>query len=337
MEKTKRDSIFEILRILCMVLIVVHHFSVHGNYQIISSSNVLNIIFIKILQVGGKVGVNTLILISGYFLILGSFKFKKFLKLILEVSFYSISIYLLFVIFGNELFSFNKLFSLIIPLDEYWFIWPYLIMYSLSQILNKLLKNRTEKEYILIMIILFIIQRIFDYNIKIDIITNTFWFINLYIFGAYIRVYPPNKSYDYKFYYFIIFILCYCLMVYYNINNITAWKMRDSLCILSSLTLFLFFVNLSNESQLSSKFINMIATTTFGIYLIHENSYIRKFLYIKLLNCPVQFTKPYFPIFLLFSIVLTFVACILIDLIRQYLIEKPIFMLFNHFFKKAKK
>ena len=67
---TKRDSNFELLRIICMVLIVIHHFSVHGGYFTETQGTLpFNATLIDLFAMGGRLGVNIFVLISGYFLI----------------------------------------------------------------------------------------------------------------------------------------------------------------------------------------------------------------------------------------------------------------------------
>ena len=79
MNKTKvqRNSNLEILRIIAMLFIIAHHFSVHGfgdvNFAISNANNYV-IYFFGIL---GKIGVDVFIIISAYFMIDSKFNLKK--------------------------------------------------------------------------------------------------------------------------------------------------------------------------------------------------------------------------------------------------------------------
>ena len=96
--KVNRKSNFELLRIIAMILIIAHHFSLHGGFRVVQSKPLINRIWILWLQLGGKIGVNIFVLISGYFLVSSpAFKLKKVLKLWLQLFFYSIVIYAVFV------------------------------------------------------------------------------------------------------------------------------------------------------------------------------------------------------------------------------------------------
>lgn len=69
----ERNSNFEILRIICMLLIVAHHFSVHGGFYYDASVISLNRFWIQFLIPCGRVGTNCFVMISGYFLVADRF------------------------------------------------------------------------------------------------------------------------------------------------------------------------------------------------------------------------------------------------------------------------
>ena len=58
-----RNSYFELLRILSMALIVMHHYSVHGGFDFMSPFS-LRLYFVQCLAMGGKLGVNVFVLVS---------------------------------------------------------------------------------------------------------------------------------------------------------------------------------------------------------------------------------------------------------------------------------
>lgn len=105
-----RNSSFELLRIISMLLIVAHHFAVHGKFYLTSSFS-KNIFFLQSLSMFGKLGVNLFVLISGYFSCMHPhIKFSKIIKLELEVIFYSSLIGIIFYkFFPSSDFSFKEL------------------------------------------------------------------------------------------------------------------------------------------------------------------------------------------------------------------------------------
>ena len=82
MEETKKAKIrstnLEVLRIVSMILILLHHF--YDNNIILDYQNItIHQLIVQILSVGGKIGVNCFMLITGYFMIESKFKIKKLL------------------------------------------------------------------------------------------------------------------------------------------------------------------------------------------------------------------------------------------------------------------
>lgn len=112
-QKTRTSS-FELLRILSMALIVMHHYSVHGGFDFMSPFS-LRLYFVQCLAMGGKLGVNVFVLVSGYFLCKSNFKWQRLIKLELEVIFYSCIIGVIFFIFFPERESLKNLLGELTP------------------------------------------------------------------------------------------------------------------------------------------------------------------------------------------------------------------------------
>jgi|688.fasta_scaffold20147_5 peptidoglycan/LPS O-acetylase OafA/YrhL len=62
----KRNPSLELLRIVSMILIVAHHYVVHGGVYT-STNNLMNELIVQFLLYGGKLGVMIFIMITGYF------------------------------------------------------------------------------------------------------------------------------------------------------------------------------------------------------------------------------------------------------------------------------
>lgn len=66
----ERNSSFELLRIICIILIIAHHYSVHGGYDSFIYNNIsFGTIFIQGLSMFGRASCSVFAMISGYFLI----------------------------------------------------------------------------------------------------------------------------------------------------------------------------------------------------------------------------------------------------------------------------
>jgi uncharacterized membrane protein len=59
-----RESNIELLRIVSMVLIIMHHFSVHGTFPF-TPELTFNKVFLQVFGLGGKAGVVAFVMITG--------------------------------------------------------------------------------------------------------------------------------------------------------------------------------------------------------------------------------------------------------------------------------
>lgn len=196
--ESKRKSNFELLRIVCMFMIVFHHFAVHSafNTQIVN----INTLWIFFVRMGGKIGVNIFILISAYFLInKDEFKIQKhIIKLWTQIVFYSIIIYIVFyVLLLNNKIEFWELLKNCMPIinSKYPFATAYFLLYIFHPFINKMLNNINQEQHKKMIMILFIIGVIVPFFIDFNSYINFFGFtIYLYIIGAYIRKYEDNNK-----------------------------------------------------------------------------------------------------------------------------------------------
>ena len=307
----ERNSNFEILRIIAMFLIIAHHFAVHTNWMNGTTA------VVKAFQVGGKLGVNLFVLISGYFLVSGKFKFKKLIRLVLEVMFYSVGIYLLMCALGKTEFKFNDLIYYCMPLTNkiYWFATIYVIMYCLAPFINIIIKNVTKKQYICLLIGLIAIQSIIPIITCKSYLGEVGWFITLYLIAGFIRTYDVKVN---KWTTITTATTTFALMVLLNtIWNINVWNMESVVCVMCAISIFILFKGMKPKY---SQFVNIISSTTFGVYLIHDSKF-RSILWNEWIQ-PYRFVNEWWFVFYAIAIVFTiFVVCMTIDLCRQ-LIEK---------------
>ena len=80
----ERNSSFELLRIIAMIMIIFHHLEVYGGFKFDPSNVTIPRLWCDFIVKGGKIGVNIFVLISGYFLIDNEgtlFHFQKISKL----------------------------------------------------------------------------------------------------------------------------------------------------------------------------------------------------------------------------------------------------------------
>ena len=67
---------------------------------------------------------------------------------------------------------------------------------------------------------------------------------------------------------------------------------------------------------------NLISSATFGVYLLHDNNFMRSFLWKKMLNGPALFNHIVLIPYSILVVVLVYSICTMIELLRIYLLEK---------------
>lgn len=132
MSKSRNSSV-ELLRILSMLFIMLFiicsHFCIHGSFETEGMSFSINKMILPI-GVLGNLGVDVFVMISGYFLSQTDFKISRIVKVMLQVSFYSISIFLILVALKIVPFSIKAAIESIFPIlfNQYWFATTYVIV-----------------------------------------------------------------------------------------------------------------------------------------------------------------------------------------------------------------
>ena len=337
--KTKRNSNLEILRIIAMLLIIIYHL-VTGSFEdfTLVSTN-FNNYFIYFISLFGKIGVDVFILITAYFMINSKFKLKKLFVLGGEVYFYSILFLILFltVLTPAKPILYINIIQSILPLSHslYWFITDYIVLMLLSPFLNVFIKKISKKNLLKLIILTLIIWSIFptftgpsfDFNQMI-------WFIVLYLIGSFIRLYLDFTKIKSKYLFLILIVslvigwLFICVSSSINIlSQFDMFKLNGSIfnrensifVLFASLSLFLLFLK---RKEFSNKYINYIAGSVLGVYLIHSNIFAGFYVWLTILNIPSYYYSPYFIVIAITSTILVYLVCTGIDIVRRVSVEK---------------
>lgn len=189
--KTRQSNI-ELLRIIIMIGIVAHHFSVHGGYDFSTETVTLNRIWIQFIELGGKIGVNIFALISGYFLISSnSIKIEKVLKLMMQILTYSVFFFLLFGVLKNGSLNVRELIKACFPItfSQWWFASAYFMLFLISPYLNRFLesldRSACQRMLLLLTICWSFIPTFTGQSFQSN---NLLWLIYMYSLGAYFRL-----------------------------------------------------------------------------------------------------------------------------------------------------
>ena len=342
-----RNTSIELLRIISMIMIMFHHFAYHGNFEWNFNEVTLPHLWYDFILMGGKVGVDIFVLISGYFLIENTeklFQPKKLLKFWGQVVFYSIMTYLLSVMLRLNAFEIKQLIKVCLPITYpgWWFASTYFMLYLIHPFLNKLLHglSKTEYQYLILMMVLCwsiiptATTQLFESN-------SLLWFVTLYGIAGYVNLYGGNQKLQSKHYfslYFMVLIITYTVSTTFlflgtkkeewSTHAIDFFEIERLPILLMAITLFMGFVTLKMNYH---KWINMIASTTFGVYLIHDSSYIRYYLWTNIFKINQYQDSTFLILYSILVVFILYVSCTMIDLIRKKLVEKPYMLFVNHY------
>lgn len=335
-ETGRRKSNLELLRIVSMILIVAHHYSVHGGF-ILPEMN-FNRILIQVLSLGGKLGVDCFVLITGYFMIESKFRLEKAVKLWAQIWFYSILFMAIFYGFGITEFDVNTFVRNLLPVtySMYWFATTYLVLYVLTLFLNPAIKAMSRKYHLALICTLGILWSILPTITNGDFGYSTLGlFLLLYLIGGYFRLYPNRRTEQCKnnlLFGIIMYgiIIASALFVDFFENSIPQLSGFESYLagenkittILCAIGLFLGFKNLKIGYH---PWLNRFAASMFSVYLIQENSFIHPLLWSKWFKNRLYSWSSDLWIHAIVCIAIVLIVCTVIDQIRINWIEKPIF------------
>lgn len=340
-----RKSNIELLRIVSIAMIVVFHCSIKSRFSFEFGIFSVNKLAVKCFLMLGELGVDLFMLISGYFMVSGRFKWKKLIRMLAEAQFY----YWLTLLIGSrvgacELPRGKDLFLAFFPVTLNrcgWFLTVYILIYLLSPYLNLLIRamdERTYRRFLLTVLTLFCVIPTFFGLFFNDTETLLFynrliWLIIVYFLGAYINLYGQNGDIGSIFSkrhavwltaasaavmvisILVIDRLCGLFAAIGTTEPAYFWPPNTIPMVCLSIGVFVIFLHIELPYN---RVINKLASTTLGIYLLHDGV-LPVWLWRSLFRCAEFQDSPYLiPRILGASAAVLLVGCA-VDLIRQAL------------------
>ena len=325
LDYTERKSNAELLRILCILAILLHHFCIHALYPEIVPLDIIGKGWDShfILSIYGfiYIGVNCFILISGWFKI--KLSWRGFINLYLICAIYNL------LASYQHFLSWDTLREVFLPFlyGDLWFIKAYFKLFFLAPFLNPAIVHMNKWYYVLLLIIIEVAGMFytdiwyFGYSLP--------HFIFLYLLGGFLRrVVTEEKAQAYRWYYLGAYMLfgaiwgiCTMLTAYgHTIKHWDVWNYNNPILLLTAVSFFLFMMSWDTQNML----INRLAMSTLAVYILNDAV------------VGYDFLKPYAHAFtpglqLMFWIGVTivfYVGAVIIDQIR-ILITQPIISKFS--------
>lgn len=354
--KKERVKNYEILRILAMLMIVCLHYLSKGGALASPTGELTGSGYTAwLIEAFCLSAVNVYVLISGYFGIgeeNSTEKLRKIniqdvlkrtIRIYLQVWFYSVIIGVIFLLTGLQEFDIYTVFMYVFPVstEHYWFATAYLLLTLFMPFLNAgfdRMEKRAVQGVLLCMLLIFSIAKtVLPMQLPWDHKGyDAFWFVFLYLTGAYIRRYGirwiTNRTSA------VIFYVCNTLIIFASMLVIRALYMKTGsledfisygysynflFSYLASIGLFLAFQPKKEGTQkVCSPFLQTISGATFGVYLIHEHVNLR-YLWPTWFQSG-DFATSSVPVFLLHmlgTIVVVYLVCSVIEIARNYVFQ----------------
>lgn len=332
-----------------MFFIIIHHFAQHGiSFPPESASQYSFNFFVKDILYGapGLIGNWLFIFTSGYFISEKSASPKKIFRIwfqifstsaIIGCVFYFSKIPTIEFAVATRKASLKDLVFSFMPcyFGNNWFANTYLVFLLLVPILDKAVRQMNESEHkkaIFVMTALGTIvplapcERFFHPS-------AVFVFIIGFFIAKYIRLYDPKIFKNTKrnvacaagIFIFIAVYKIFARNFFFrtipflsqgNVNSLARIFDKNESLPLMFCGLFL-FVTFKNLKVPHNSFINSIAATTFGVYLIHENLLVRHWLYKAVFKSDSFLDSPFLLPYLVAGSIAIFAVCSAIEILRK--------------------
>lgn len=332
----RRNSSIELLRIIAMFMILMHHFSVHNNYAIQRLSWGMERFFFQLIMAGGgKVGVVIFFTISAWFFLDGEQTIRSNLKRVWilerELLFWSLTLSMFYLVFDSKDIGIKLVMKSVMPLtmELWWYATAYAIFLVLLPFLSKGLKALGREYHLVLAIAVLIIWGLTSFIPEAlnglahvsSSLTGVFGFIYLFIlisaYKWYMKPFTLKQIWLMIGAGFVFFLLYTGISIAVGLFGykldifiIGDWELP---VVMIGFGLFLLF----NRVTFYSHIINRIAQSAFSVYLITEFDTSKVLLWVRLVRLDA-FCRQSFAIPRIMGVLLAiYVACTLLDFIRQ--------------------
>ena len=332
----ERQSNIELLRILCMLMVMILHFNNQcANPDLLGFPNELTSQYTWgfLIECFCIVAVNCFVLISGYFGI--NLKVSSVLRLYLQCFFIGLLSYLLYVALTPATIEIKPLLGRLLAFthNHWWFVISYLCLMLVSPFLNAAIENISPKKLLLCTILYGVIVIYFGWYKHLESTNSGYSFVSfvfLYLIGRYIGKYVSlewikRKRWSFGLGYifgslllFGLVMLSYCL----KLNIPSVFQYDHPLVILNASCLLLFFLGFS----FNSRTVNRFASSVFAAYLLQESTYLGHRVIYPVVAKWFANTPPCWGMRLFVVCIIFLIVSVLVDKFLE-LVSKPILML----------
>ena len=280
---SKRDSNIELLRLVCMLLIVFQH-CIHlcAFPEIWDAAVMSKEVCVASVLVGlTYIGVNCFVLISGYYGI--KLKLKSALNIYLICGFYALIGYLLHLYIDGAHVGMGLLYHSVfcVSHSHLWFVKCYVGLMLLSPLLNAAMDNMSKKTYQWVIGLLTLLNVYFGFVWQDEVFNANGYtianFAYIYMIGGYIRRYVDidwcrtHRAGNMSVYVVTSLLWAGSIILQRYIQTPWAeWGYNNPFTMVGAISFFMLFISIP---RFYNKTINWLAAGTFAVYLVHCGDY----------------------------------------------------------------
>lgn len=330
--RSERNYGIDLMRIFAMLLVVVLHILGNGGVLGACKENSFKYCVGMLLHAGAFCAVNCYALVSGYVGWRSDRRFSSICCMWLQVALYSVAISVILCFLRGQRLGIGSLAKEFLPITfgKYWYFTAYFGMWFFIPLMNSAVQNMPKRRLGICLLLPAVIM------IPIALLTGEFglsngysviWLCYLYLIGAYIARYELFKNVS-AIKCIVVYALCalltfaskYAIQAIRGTAGESLYNYISPLVLLEGVALLVLFSKIKPPKKLY-KLITTISATTFGVYLIHTHPSV--FTHVLKGNCAFLAEHSAFVTYLLVLALAVgiFIACSLIDFIREVLFK----------------
>lgn len=332
-----RQSNFELLRLLCMILIVSYHMTKQTKMATYTSYDGIYY-YCLLISSAGRFVCNTFVMIGAWFLTDSEFRPDRIVKLWLEIFFYSVIITIICLGIGCRDANITTLVQAFFPIfgRPVWFGAEYLCLLLLTPWLNEMLRTKnvqTCKKLVKLFGILIVgCATLFPIEHTTPAFSELVWFCFLYLFiGLYKHQQILLKWRWLEKYSLVLLLLGYLLLCGTKIlsdflgGGVYIYYREHYETLLGFSCSFFLFVIFKNWNVKHSKIINWISRSAFAIYIIHQTPAFYRYMWNGIFQVDAAVANGKIIGYSIFVICIIFLSCVCIDNVRIWMMNRFVF------------
>lgn len=344
----KRNVNLDLLRLGAMLMVVVLHYYNHGLQRELDAANnpftfelttvsLVNYLLTQTVVLLCQASVDVYVLITGYFMLTKRFSFRRILRVWFQAVFTALVIAVMYSLLTSGADLWQNVLLALSPRDYggYWFVKCYVRLMLLSPLLlfvaNRL--SRRQFEWLMVVLILAGTTLVsgFPFGEYLHM-RNGYslpWFCVLFLSGAYLRRWPlPTWLASRRMVAALLLLTVLFVAVPPLVESLkeghalscTTYR-HNGPAYFMAVMLFSLFARPVPLGQGLTAMINRLAPLAFGVYLIHDNTFVRDVLFYGAIDWRSLFFTPWsLPLALLFCLAV-FVVCLMLDYLRLKVFE----------------